>query len=70
MTKVERESGVVGDYHSDANSLARKAWRARKRGTGMRLSADEVVALHVMEGDGDWWNSFAALSQEAPNEQD
>lgn len=58
----EEHGGVAGDYHGDANTLARKAWRARQRGTGMRLNADEVIALHVIQGDGDWWASFAPTS--------
>jgi hypothetical protein len=56
---AEEHGGVAGDYHDDANALARKAWRARERGTGMRLNADEVIALHIMQGDGDWWASFS-----------
>ena len=51
----------LGPGHSSneaLHSLAQKAWRAKERGTGMRLTAEEVVALHWMEGDGDWWNSF------------
>lgn len=26
--------GLPGDYHADANNLARKAWRALARGQG------------------------------------
>lgn len=53
-----RERGVHGDYSEDANALARRVWRAKARGTGCYLTADMVVALHSMEGDGDWWQSF------------
>lgn len=55
-------SGLPGDYHEDANRLARKAWRALARGTGMRLTHDEVRALHLMESNGEWWNSFCPNS--------
>lgn len=58
-------SGVIGDYHEDANRLARKAWRALKRGTGMHLTAEEVQALHQIEQDGDWWQSFNPKGQAA-----
>lgn len=51
-------TGLPGDYHDDANNLARKAWRALARGTGMRLTADEVNALHQIFADGVWWMSF------------
>lgn len=53
----------AGDYAEDANRLARKAWRALARGTGMHLSADEVIALHKIERDGDWWQAFNPTAQ-------
>jgi hypothetical protein len=50
--------GIIGDFASDADNLARRAWKALLAGKGMRLSANEVVALHEAEGDGEWWQSF------------
>lgn len=50
--------GVAGDLGPVADRIARKAWRAHGRGTGMRLTALEVIALHEIEGDGEWWQSF------------
>lgn len=58
--------GVVGDYSMAADDLARRAHRALQRGTGCHLTPEMVIALHFMEGDGEWWQSFA-LSR-APKE--
>jgi hypothetical protein len=50
--------GSVSDLAELSDRIARRAWRARAHGTGMYLSPEEVVALHEMEGDGEWWQSF------------
>jgi hypothetical protein len=50
--------GLVSDYAAEADAIARRAWRAMRRGTGMYLSPQEVIALHEIEGDGEWWQSF------------
>jgi hypothetical protein len=47
-----------------ANDLAKRAWVALSEGRGLRLSYLEVLALHEMEGDGDWWQSFNPLIKE------
>lgn len=57
--------GIVSDFASDADNLARRAWKALAEGRGMRLSADEVRALHEIEGDGEWWQSFAPANHGA-----
>lgn len=55
------QRGLAG-FQPEGDAIARKAFRAKARGTGMRLTAEEVLALHEMEGDGDWWQSFAKLA--------
>lgn len=52
------------EYADDMESFARKVWQAQKRGTGIRLTADEVVAVHVLMADGDWWMQFAPTDTE------
>ena len=55
---MENKGGLVSDYAELADRIVRRAFRARDRGTGMHLSAEEVIALHEIEGDGEWWQSF------------
>lgn len=49
---------LADNPHSWADSLARRAWKALQEGRGMRLSAYEVMTLHEIQGDGEWWQSF------------
>ena len=65
LTEAQRRA-VPGDYADDAISMARKVQRAVARGTGCRLTADEAMALDIIEGDGDWWNELRKILQEHP----
>lgn len=49
--------GLPGDYADDAGSMKRKVRRAVARGTGCKLTADEAMALNLIQGDGEWWQS-------------
>jgi hypothetical protein len=49
---------LPGDFANDAITFARKAWRALARGTGMHLTEAEVVAVHLIMADGEWWQQF------------
>ena len=61
MQKDELQ-GLPGDYKHDAEAMRSKVQLALSRGTGCRLSADEVYALDAIFADGDWWNKSRALA--------